>query len=253
MNSAVTKTLMGALFVSALSNNAIANAQQVISMRSETLNVSGSQTTKLTARQQAIVPIAAYMALGNMSRLETALGAGLDAGLAVSDIKEVLTQLYAYVGFPRSLNALNLLLRVTKARHAAGINDAPGKEPNKLPLPDQMYEVGTANQTKLVGQPVAGELFEFAPAIDQYLKTHLFGDIFARDNLDWQSREVATIGALAVLDGVESQLQSHMNISLNIGLNEGQLRQVASVLNADVGRDAAKRAQDALVRELANR
>jgi alkylhydroperoxidase/carboxymuconolactone decarboxylase family protein YurZ len=38
-------------------------------------------------------------------------------------------------------------------------------------------------------------LFDFAPAIDEYLKTHLFGDIFERDSVDWQSRELATAGA----------------------------------------------------------
>jgi hypothetical protein len=38
------------------------------------------------------------------------------------------------------------------------------------------------------GVPVRGPLFDFAPAIDEYLKTHLFGDIFERDSVDWQSR-----------------------------------------------------------------
>jgi alkylhydroperoxidase/carboxymuconolactone decarboxylase family protein YurZ len=51
-------------------------------------------------------------------------------------------------------------------------------------------------------------LFEFAPALDEYLKTHLFGDIFGRDNLDWPSRELATVAALAAMPGVEPQLQA---------------------------------------------
>lgn len=54
-----------------------------------------------------------------------------------------------------------------------------------------MLAVGTENQTKLVGAPVKGALFNFAPAIDQHLKAHLFGDIFARANLDWKNRELA--------------------------------------------------------------
>jgi 4-carboxymuconolactone decarboxylase len=61
---------------------------------------------------------------------------------------------------------------------------------------------------------VKGPLFGFAPAIDGFLKTHLFEDrISERDNLDWQSRELATVGALAALSEVESQLQSHICIS----------------------------------------
>ena len=151
------------------------------------------------------------MAVGDMPRLNAALNQGLDAGLTVSDAKEILVQLYAYAGFPRSLNALGELMKVMEARRQRGIQDAPGREPGRpVPTGKELLALGTANQTKLSGAPVAGPLFEFAPAIDEYLKTHLFGDIFARDNLDWQSRELATVGALAAMPGVESQLQSHM-------------------------------------------
>jgi alkylhydroperoxidase/carboxymuconolactone decarboxylase family protein YurZ len=104
-----------------------------------------------------------------------------------------------------------------------------------------------------VGAPVKGPLFDFAPAINEYLKTHLFGDIFERDNLDWQSRELATVGMLSALPGADSQLQSHMGISMNVGLTANQLRQLAQVLAERVDADAAKRAREALARHLATR
>ena len=62
--------------------------------------------TGLTARQQALAPIAAITVTGDQDRLRGALSAGLDAGLTIAEIKEILVQLYAYAGFPRSLNAL---------------------------------------------------------------------------------------------------------------------------------------------------
>ncbi|HEX2547409.1 MAG TPA: carboxymuconolactone decarboxylase family protein, partial [Ramlibacter sp.] len=108
-------------------------------------------------------------------------------------------------------------------------------------------------QTELIGSPVRGPLFEFAPQVDEYLKTHLFGDIFARDNLDWQSRELATVGALAALPGVESQLQSHVAVSLNVGLTAAQLRQVADVLAERGHADAARRTQVALQQVMSKR
>ena len=64
-------------------------------------------------------------------------------------------------------------------------------------LPSDQIVSLTANQTKLSGGPVEGPLFDFAPTANEYLRTHLFGDIFERDNLDWQSRELATVAALA--------------------------------------------------------
>ena len=189
---------------------------------------------RLTDAQLAIGPIAAATAAGDMGRLSAALDQGLDAGLTVHEIQEVLVQLYAYAGFPRSLNALTVFMQRLEDRRQRGVANAQGRAPGPLPPPEQMLAVGTANQTRLTGAPVQGPLFEFAPAIDQYLKTHLFGDIFARDNLGWRERELATVAALAALSGVEPQLQAHVRISLNVGLTKAQLRQFGSAL-ADAG------------------
>jgi alkylhydroperoxidase/carboxymuconolactone decarboxylase family protein YurZ len=161
-----------------------------------------------------------------------------------------LVQLYAYAGFPRSLNALGELMKVVEARKQRGMQDAPGKEPGPVPTGKELLAIGTANQTQLSGAPVREPLFEFAPAIDTYLKTHLFGDIFARDNLDWQSRELATVGALAALAGVESQLQSHIRISMNVGLTGRQLRSLGDALAQDGQAEAAGHLRSALDKHL---
>ena len=64
-----------------------------------------------------------------MPQLNAALNRGLDAGMTVSDAKELLVQVYAYAGFPRSLNALGELMKVLDARRQRGIKDAPGRDP----------------------------------------------------------------------------------------------------------------------------
>jgi 4-carboxymuconolactone decarboxylase len=93
---------------------------------------------------------------------------------------------------------------------------------------------------------VTGALFDFAPAIDHFLKTHLFGDIFTRDNLDWPSRELATVAALASLEGVESQLRSHIGIALNTGLTPTDLHGLVAVLRDRIDPARADRAQQIL-------
>ena len=206
----------------------------------------------LTPRQRAIPLIAAAMASSNMPALDSALNQGLDTGLTVSEAKEILVQLYAYTGFPRSLNALGQLMKVLDARRQRGIEDAPGREPEAaIPAGEELLALGKANQTRISGAPVQGPLFEFAPVINQYLQAHLFGDIFARDNLDWQSRELATVGALSATPGVEPQLRSHMGASLRVGLSEAQLREVIQVLAESGDGDAARRATEALDAQLA--
>jgi 4-carboxymuconolactone decarboxylase len=206
----------------------------------------------LSSKQQAIAPIAAATAVGDMPQLNAALHQGLDAGLSISDAKEILVQLYAYAGFPRSLNALGELMKVVDARKQRGIQDAPGRDAGPVPTGKELLATGTANQTRLSGAPVKGPLFDFAPAIDAYLKTHLFGDIFARDNLDWRSRELATVAALAAMPGVESQLQSHVRISMNVGLTVAQLRNLSDALEGSGQPDAARRARTAIDKQVAD-
>ncbi|MBQ4400240.1 MAG: carboxymuconolactone decarboxylase family protein [Alphaproteobacteria bacterium] len=179
----------------------------------------------LTKQQQSIALSASYAALGNQTGLKQALNDGLDNGVAVNEFKEILVQAYAYCGFPRSLNALATLMQTVEER---GNKDELGSEPSAKPEGDALT-YGTENQTKLVGSEVKGKLFEFAPAIDEYLKSHLFGDIFARDNVDWKTRELATIAMLAVRDGVESQLNAHIDIGKHNGLTDNDVAEILSI------------------------
>ena len=210
------------VLVSSLATNL--NAQQVT-----------SNNQALDARQQSIVPIAAFTAKGDLVPLQQALNNGLDADLAINEVKEILVQLYAYAGFPRSLNAINTLEGVVKEREKKGIKDVAGKEPGKISPTKSKFEFGKEVQTKLTGTTATGSAQKYVPIIDTFLKEHLFADIFGRDNLDWKTREIVTISALASLGGTENQLRSHFNVGLNTGLTESQLKNIVSVLQTKVG------------------
>ncbi len=231
----------------ALAGAAATPVAQAAGRNIPTLTMTMSMTTdSLSASQLALLPMAAFTASGDLARLDAALRRALDTGLTVSQCREVLVQLYAYAGFPRSLNALGVLMNVLADRRQRGIKDEPGSEPGPAPMGEELLAIGTANQTTLAGMPVRGPVFDFAPAIDRYLKTHLFGDIFWRDNLDWRSRELATLGALAVVPGLEPQLLAHMRISMNVGLDERQLAQAADFLARAVDEASGARARQAL-------
>lgn len=63
----------------------------------------------LTQRQLSLAECASLEAQDDMVRLDAALSKALDNGVSVNELKEAFSQLYAYTGFPRSLNALNRL------------------------------------------------------------------------------------------------------------------------------------------------
>lgn len=212
-----------------------------------------SAAEKLDTKDQAIIPIAAFTANGDVSKLKISLNEGLESGLTINEIKEVLIQMYAYAGFPRSLNGLSTFMAVLDERKEKGITDIVGRDSKPLPTDQNSLEFGTDNQTKLIGTEVKGTLFEFSPEIDTYLKAHLFGDIFERDTLSWKQRELATIAALASLEGVNSQLSSHYNISMNNHVSVSELKDFISVIEKHHGTQIAENAQQVLNTVLENK
>ena len=211
------------------------------------------QLGPLTSRQQAIVTISALTAKGDLSHLHAALSQGLDAGLTVNEAKEVLVQLYAYCGFPRSLNGLMTLMKVLDERKAQGKQNVVGKEASPITNTTPKYERGKKNLETLTGKSETGPKTganAFSPEIDVFLKEHLFADIFERDVLTYQEREIATISALVSLGGVEPMLQAHLGMGLHIGLTEAQVQQMITLDEAAIGRKEADVARTVLVKVL---
>src|SRR4051812_23291977 len=180
----------------------------------------------VNAKHQSIVTISALTAIGDVEHLKTELNSALDAGLTVGEIKEILVQMYAYAGFPRSLNGINAFMKVLEERKAKGIPDNAGKEASPINDTADKYEQGRKVLevlTKTAQSKPAPGFGAFAPRIDAFLKEHLFADIFVSDVLTYQQRELATISALSAMAGVEAQLQAHVGMGENTGLTENQL------------------------------
>jgi alkylhydroperoxidase/carboxymuconolactone decarboxylase family protein YurZ len=212
-------------------------------------NINANQP--LNAQQQSIVSIAALTAVGDIEHLKTQLNTGLDAGLTINEIKEVLVQLYAYCGFPRSLNAINTFMSVVEERKAKGVTDVVGKEASTISDNANKYETGKKTLQTLTGQEEKGPKTganAFAPIIDTFLKEHLFADIFSRDVLTHQQRELATISVLSAMEGVAPQLQFHLAVGMNIGLTESQLNQVFSIIEIHIGKQQAEIAKNVLLK-----
>jgi 4-carboxymuconolactone decarboxylase len=239
MNTTVLAVILALVFSIA----AIAEAQTV-------------NTQALSPKQQSIVQISAFTANGNSEKLNAALNEGLDAGLTVNEIKEILVQLYAYAGFPRSLNGITTFMTVMDERQKKGIKDQMGKEASPLPIGMNKDEYGARVRAKLAGLesiPAPSGYQLFTPIIDTFLKEHLFADIFARDNLDWQNRELVTVSALASMTGTAGQLRFHLGAAMNTGLTEAQMKDFISVLERKVGKTEAESANQVLAAVLQGR
>lgn len=211
------------------------------------------ESDTLSNWQRAVVPIAAFTATGNLSELETALNEGLEAGLTVNEIKEILVHSYAYAGFPRALNGINTFIAVMEERREQGIEDKTGKEAAPVPADFDANAYGHKVRNGLVGRDISNRTSGYAaftPVIDEFLVEHLFADIFYRDVLNHQQRELVTISILSAMTGTKPQLKGHLRISMTEGFTEAQLREFISVLRDEVGGGSAERAAEALNEQL---
>jgi 4-carboxymuconolactone decarboxylase len=210
----------------------------------------------LSPKEQSIITIAAYTAKGDLSKLKTALNGGLDAGLTINQIKEVIVHLYAYCGFPRSIRGLQTFMDVLNERKARGIKDETGAEASPIQREQSKYERGKYVLEKLTGAPQDGPktgYSAFSPEIDTFLKEHLFADIFERDVLTYSERELVTISVIASIGGAEPMLRSHLNICLNVGLTSEQLKHFISIIKPAIGRKNTKAAKGVVDEVLGNR
>ncbi len=200
-----------------------------------------AQAAALDAKDTALAKIGAAVARGDQEALAAAFGEGFEAGLTLPEAKEAVGQLYAYCGFPRALNAAATLMKISHRGTEAQSGEENGgasspSEPQEEPfvLGATALETGTANQTQLCGGPVSGPLFDFHPQLDAYLKAHLFGDIFARRVLDWRTRELVTVAALAARPETAPQCAAHVQIANRNGVTPVQTDAILALVRATV-------------------
>ncbi|MBT8299840.1 MAG: carboxymuconolactone decarboxylase family protein [Maribacter sp.] len=221
----------------------------LILLLSSTLNLTAGESKVLTVKEKSIVTIASLTAKGDLENLETALADGLDAGLAINEIKEVMVHLYAYCGFPRSLRGLRTFIKVLDERKTKGIEDNLGADASSIEDTRSKYERGKANLEELVKRKLDGpptDYAQFAPIIEVFLKEHLFADIFDRDVLDYQQRELVTVSVLITIGDVEPMLRSHMNICLIQGITPTQLEELVDIVGKNVDDKKIKSAKEVL-------
>ena len=209
-------------------------------------SLAAAQTPKaeqvMDTKRQHIAEIAALTGRGDLAGLESALVAGLDDGMTVNELKEVMVHAYAYCGFPRALRGLQTLVAVLDGRKAAGAEVNWGREASPITDTRPKYERGRDILAEISGVPADAPKADYAvlaPEIEVFLKEHLFADLFERDVLTYAEREIATVAILAAIGGVEPMMKGHMGIALNVGVTPDELRGLLALVERRIGRSEA--------------
>lgn len=83
------------------------------------------------------------------------------------------------------------------------------------------FHTGMENLKKIDGEggeAVIRSLEAISPDLGKYIVEFAFGDIYERNGLSLQEREMITLTSLLTAGGCEPQLEVHINGALNVGI-----------------------------------
>ena len=176
-------------------------------------------TGSLDNRLRELVTVTVLTTLSTLPQLKAHVQASLNAGCTPVEIREAVYQCAPFIGFPKTLNAINTMNEVFAGN---GI---------QLPLPSQKtltgeseeerFQRGLEIQAPLYGTEIADRYTwlpgEFAQAVPRFLTELCFGDFNTRSGLDGKTRELLTVVLLTALGGAELQVKSHVEGALKAG------------------------------------
>ena len=142
------------------------------------------------------------------SRRLRADGAGrVESGVGAVQVKEIVYQAVAYLGFGRVLPFLKKTNEILEAK-----NIHLPLEPQSTTTPETRAEAGEQAQIDIFGERMRG-FAQSGPEktrhINKWLADNCFGDYYTRGGLDTREREMVTLCFLAAQGGCEPQLTAH--------------------------------------------
>ena len=105
-------------------------------------------------------------------------------------------------------------------------------------MDDDRYARGLKRLDELAGEQgdrVMEGLRDVSPDLARYVVEFGYGDIYSRPGLDDRTRQLAAISALASLGGAEPQLEYHIGIALNVGVDPEDIVETVVFLAPFIG------------------
>ena len=191
------------------------------------------QYGNLDEKTRLIIILGSTIASQALSEFKLMVEAALTVGVTAVQIKEVLYQSIAYVGFAK---VVDFLLATNEIFEKKGI---------QLPLegqsttnPENRFDIGLAVQKSIFGNRI-DQMHANAPEnqkhIQVYLSANCFGDYYTRTGLDIKTRELLTFAMLISLGGCESQVKGHVAGNANVGNNKETLLSAVTQLLPYIG------------------
>lgn len=180
-----------------------------------------SRTKLLNQKQKELIKIVSLVTQQSESLLLCEVENALSLGLTPVEIKEAVYQCAPYTGFPRTVDAVNIVNKVFEKKNI----DLPLEKQSTV-TQSTIFEKGLTAQTTIFGDAMkAVANGENTPNPAYYLITNCFGDYYTRNGIALQTREMLTLCILIHL-GTENQIKAHITGNINIGHNKALIEEM---------------------------
>src|SRR5665213_1796834 len=164
-------------------------------------------TGNLRDKQRELITIVTLTAQQTLPQLKAHTGAALNIGVTPIEIREAVYQCAPFIGYPKTLNAVNTINEVFKEKNIS----LPLENETKVKEEERFAKVKEI-QDSLYGDEIKENLKDlpgnFKDDIPRFLTEACFGDFYTRSGLDVKTRELLTFCVLATI-GAEEQIKSH--------------------------------------------
>ena len=199
----------------------------------EVVNEPGANHPDLDDSTRSMAILAALIGCQGLDDFELMVPVAFESGVSAVQVKEIVYQAVAYLGFGR---VLPFLKKTNEILEAKNIHLPP--EPQSTTTPETRAEAGEQAQIDIFGERMQG-FAQSGPEktrhINKWLAGNCFGDYYTRGGLDTRRREMITLCFLAAQGGCEPQLTSHAVANMRVGNDERFLIAVISQCTPYIG------------------
>lgn len=199
----------------------------------------------LDLKKREMITCTVLSVMQTLPQLKSHAAAALNVGVTPVELRETIYQCAPFIGFPRTLNAIGVINEVFEER---GI-ELP-LEPQGTTTEENRFEKGFAIQNPIYGDEISQRM-AYVPGgmgndVSRFLTEYCFGDIYTRNGLDVQTRELLIYCILTALEA-DSQLASHAIGNMKLGTSRETLAAAVIQCLPYVGFPPAMKALNAIM------
>ena len=181
-------------------------------------------TGDLTIKEREMITVVCLASIQCLPQLKAHLNAALNAGNTPLELREALYTCFSFLGFPRTLNALDVLNTVLKDRKIS----LP-LESGKTIKDEERLNKGLEIQKPLFGDALNKMLANVPGGIGdkmaQLITETYFGDTYTRKFLDQKTREMVNVITLVALGNYQI-LKPHLATAIKLGNSKEKMAAV---------------------------